>query len=322
MPDLDGAHGFLTVLMPLNVAPCERADLTITSPAHAVRELLAALPTAQHSPVCAASGRQSPFARSGTTHFARFAVLDAPAFNGRERQDAVRASLPGGADPLADPSVDQLSRPYLMFFADFDRQGPAARPDPRAPAQAYLEGLWTEAPELWSALLDHCDAAPGAGSRTARSFGAYMLARRVETTMPFNDYGVGAASPTGGAPPIAAPLALAVAIGLFAAGLARALLGGGVAGWLLAGLLGLSALAGSAAWAIARWGRRSAPWSGGTDLATVLKSLHLQAAFARFVIDHQGASDDALHADFLAFAQAQRPADLEGPTQAPGIVPQ
>lgn len=318
MPDIDGGHGFLTALLPLNIAPCRRTDGTVTSPAHAVRELLASTPTAQHSPACTASGAQSPFARSRTTHFARFAVIDAPAFDGRDRQDALRASLPGGADPLAEPVVDQLARPYLLFFADFDRPSPEpGTPDPQRPLRTYLEGLWTETSELWSALLDHLDAAPAV--RGPQSFAGYVLARRVETTMPFNDYGT--AAPAAGMPPIAIPLAIAALAGLAAGNLMRAVLGSGVLSFVAAALFGAAVLTGVAVWAVGRWGRRPAPWSGGTDLATVLKSLHLQAAFARFAADHQGATADALHHDFLAFVRDFRPTNLTGPTQAPGVVP-
>lgn len=319
MPDVDGGHGFLTALLPLNTAPCLRTDGAVTSPAHAVRELLASLPTAQHSAVFAASGLQSPFARSRTTHFARFAVIDAPAFNGSVRQDAVRASLPGGVDPLAEPAVDRLPRPYLMVFADFDIPPPErGAPDPQRSLRLYLEGLWPETCELWSAVLAHCDAAGEV--RTPQGFAAYVLERRVETTQPFNDYAVvGAAA--GGPPAILVPLALAVAAGVAAAVGVRAVIGSGAVGWTLALVLGAAVSVAVGVLAVVRWGRRSAPWGGGTDLATVLKALHLQAAFARFAIDHQGASAADLHHDFCAFVRTMRPTDLDAPTQAPGVVP-
>ena len=90
MPNIDGPHGFLTALLPLHTEPCPHPKHGgLTSPAHAVREILASLPTAQHSLACTASGQQSPFARSPTTHFARFAVIDDPAFNGRDPHDAI-----------------------------------------------------------------------------------------------------------------------------------------------------------------------------------------------------------------------------------------
>jgi hypothetical protein len=63
----------------------------------------------------------------------------------------------------------------------------------------------------------------------------------------------------------------------------------------------------------------------------VLKALHLQRAFTRFVIDHQmkaadtnsatsAASAQQLYDDFKAFVAANRPDDLAGPTQAPGVI--
>lgn len=318
MPDIDGAHGFLTALLPLNVAPCRRVDGTTTSPAHAIRELLARVPTARHSPVCAASNAQSPFARSAVTHFARFAVIDAPAFNGRARDNAIRVALPGGVDPLTEPRVDGFPRPYLLFCADFDI-GPGAASDPKRAIRTYLESLWQESPELWSAILDHCDAATGVAS-TDR-FAAYVQSCSVETTMPFNDYGVTSAQrPV--APPIAAPLAWGVAAGLITFALARVLvLHTGLAGWLLAILLGVVVLAGVASVLIVCAGRRSTPRAEGTSLAAILKALYLQAAFARFVIAHQRVAPDVLLNDFKAFVAAVRPSDLADPTQAPGVVP-
>jgi hypothetical protein len=317
MPDIDGGHGFLTALLPLNVEPCRRIDGTTTSPAHAVRELLARLPTAQHSPACLANGAQSPFARSSVTHFARFAVIDTPAFNGHARRDAIRASLPGGADPLAEPQIDQFCRPYLLFCADFDVvQSQAQRPE--LSVRTYLESLWMEAPEPWPALLDHCDAATDITDATR--FADYVQRRSVETTMPFNDYNVAPAASRKTGASILQPIAIGVAAGLGTFALFHILLPR--SGWLLAMLCAIVVLAVVADVAIVRKGSVSTPWSAGTDLATVLKALYLQAAFARFAVAHQGVAPDILLSDFRGFLAAMRPSDLAGPTQAPGVVPQ
>lgn len=318
MPDIDGAHGSLTTLLPLNVAPCRRLDGTVTSPAHALRELLARVPTARHSPVCAASNAQSPFARSAVTHFARFAVIDAPAFNGRTRDNAIRVALPGGVDPLTEPPVDRFPRPYLLFCADFDI-GPEAASNPERAIRTYLESLWHESPELWSGILDHCDAATDVAS--ADRFAAYVQSCSVQTTMPFNDYGVTAAQrPI--AHPIAAPLVWGVVAGLITFELVRVLVRHtGQAGGLLAILLGVVVLASVASVLIVRAGRQSTPWAEGTNLTAILKALYLQAVFARFAIAHQNVAPDVLLSDFKVFVATVLPSDLADPTQAPGMVP-
>ena len=305
MPDLDGAHGFLTVLLPLHTEPCARGDDSLTSPVHAVRELLASWPTAQHSRACAGSGLQSPFARSAVTHLARLAVIDQPAFNGRDPRDAVLTALNVGPPLTADPPVDSLQRPYLLFCADFDRDPGAA-----TSVRAYLLDLWSAMAGEWSALLAHCEGwRPGGG---AADFAAYLADCQVETTMPFNDYAV--APPKGGSvPPLLAPagaagLAFLVALLLIhglAAGLPPA------AAWLLGGLAGLAAAV-TAGVAVVGWlARRSSPWTTGLDLRTILKSLELQARFTRFAIDHQGAGAVELQTPFRMFLQQARPDDQD-----------
>ena len=59
----------------------------------------------------------------------------------------------------------------------------------------------------------------------------------------------------------------------------------------------------------------------------MLKSLHIQRAFTRFVIDNQvlaadpdEASAQRLHDAFKAFVAANKPRDLDGPTQSPGVI--
>jgi hypothetical protein len=317
MPDVDGAHGYLTALLPLNIAPCSRIDGTPTSPAHEVRELLARLPTAQHSPACLANAAQSPFARGIMTHFARFAVIDAPAFNGHARRDAIRVALPGGVDPLSEPHVDQLPCPYILFCADFD-VAEALAYEPERAIRAYLESLWAEAPELWSALLDHCDSAKRVTS--GANFAEYVQRRSVETTMPFNDYGI-APTPVANRPgPIIAPATIGVVAGVVIGAVIHILLPG--AGWVLASLVGIIALVVAAGLAIVHMGRISTPWSTGTSLPVMLKALYLQAAFARFAALHQGVASEILLNDFQDFLATARPSDLSGPTQAPGVVPQ
>ena len=315
MPDLDGAHGYLTALLPLHTAPCERDDGTITSPAHAVRELLAGWPTAQHSPACAASGLQSPFAASTSTHLARFAVIDQPAFNGRTPQDAILTAANIGPPLTAEAAVDDLGRPYLLFCADFDRGR-----DAQTAVGDYLEELWASAPAEWAALLRHCEGWREGGR--ALDFARYVSECQVETTMPFNDYAV--ASGRGPAPAaILAPVALAAAAFLVVVASVLAVCGAlpAALAWALALAVGVAAAGATAMLTIDRIARRSSPRVEGLELRTILKALDLQARFTRFALDHQGASASDLQADFRTFLQAARPGDLSSPTQPPGVVP-
>jgi len=312
MPTLDGAHGFLTVLLPLHTAPCRRADGTITSPAHAVRELLATLPTAQHSPACVDCGLQSPFARSPSTHFARLAVIDQPAFNGRDTVDAILSAI-AKTDLLEAKRTDFLARPYLLFCADFDI--PAQGADP---VRGYLADLWLRMPQEWAAILEHCE---GYAANGAAGFVDYLAACQIDTTMPFNDYPV--APGPAGAPPMLAPSAIALVAGL-AAGWLVHLMAGALAPWLdwTLTVLGFAAVGVFALiLAMLWWGQRRSPWTAGVDLPTVLKSLYLQARFTRFAIDHQESSAADLQAAFNAFLAEVRPDDLTGPTQPPGVTP-
>jgi hypothetical protein len=314
MSDLDGAHGFLTVLFPLHTAPCARGDGAITSPAHAVRELLASWPTAQHSPACTASGLQSFFARSLSTHFARLAVIDQPAFNGRTSQDALLTAAQLGPALDVAPAVDDLGRPYLLFCAEFDRGG-----DAQGAVQNYAAELWSCAPDVWSALLQHCEGwGDGVG---AADFARYIQSCQVETTMPFNDYAVA----QGGAPrspTILAPALLAAAVFLAVLVATRWVCAAmpPAAAWVEAVLIALCAAGGAAVVAINAAARRGSPWVDGLDLRTVLKSLDLQARFTRFALDHQSASPSELQADFRAFLEVAQPQNLAEPTQPPGVV--
>jgi hypothetical protein len=314
VPDVDGAHGFLTALLPLHRDPCPHPDHGgLTSPAHAVREVLASLPAAQHSPSCVSAGLQSPFARSPVTHFARFAVIDDPAFNGRDTQDAILTAANVGPDLMSEPAVDVLGRTYLLFCADFDV--PAGSADP---VDDYLRDLWTRMPAEWLAILEHCEGwRTGAG---VEGFAAYIGRCQVETTMPFNDYPVTAGPPA--SEPVRGVLILAGVAGVAAALLTvLAFRGLSIASVIAALAAGVVVAAGVALWTITRRGRRRTPWTPGTDLATILKALHVQAAFTRFAIDQQGAAPAELQAAFRAFLAAERPDDLASPTQPPGVVP-
>ena len=139
MPNIDGGHYFLSTLIPVNLDPVQRSDGSFTAPGHLLREVLASLPTAQQSPAAVRAGFNSPFSRCTRTHFARFAVIDQPMYNGRYGGDALKQAL-RKVNLLAHQPVDSLSRPYLMFTADFD-----ARPnEPDGGLASWAEGCWAK----------------------------------------------------------------------------------------------------------------------------------------------------------------------------------
>lgn len=320
MPNFDGGHYFLTVLIPVRTDPVQdpRSTSSVTSHTHALRERLASLPTALQTWATEKIGLNSPFARDGRTHFARFAVLDNPAYNGRDRRDPIRVALVGPDPVVADP-VDHMDHPYLIFACDFD----AARGDATELA-AYLRGLWSVMEAEWRDILSHChgyDMVDG-----PEGFVRLIAACQVETTMPFNDYWTG--GPQLSAMPLkvlVAPLAvaaLALLLGLLGA-LVAAMMGGGARWWLMLALIGLIGVPATAFLALRQLSARAAepfPTAARSDLPGVLKALYLQQAFTRFAIDQQGKDAASLHAAFGAFLRDRKPGDTAAPTQPRGVV--
>ncbi|NKC32865.1 hypothetical protein [Falsiroseomonas selenitidurans] len=321
MPNFDGGHYFLTALIPVRQDLCAdpRTDATVTSHLHELRAALAALPTALQTPATEAIGLNSPFARSDRTHFARFAVLDDVAFNGRGQRDPIAVSLRLAKPPSEADPVDRLPCSFLILVVDFD-----APDGSDAALDDYLAHLWAVmAPELQE-ILQHCEG--HARLVDAAGFAGLVRACQVETTMPFNDYWTGA-------PPLAplplkrllAPAALgalALGIGLLGA-LVAALTPWHAKPWLLLALAGLVVLPLGLWWAYAAVMAAAAkpfPTAPRSDLPSVLKALYLQQRFTRFAIDTQGATPEALHAAFGDFLAAHRPEDVAAPTQRRGVV--
>jgi hypothetical protein len=309
MPDLDGGHYFLTAILPIdNRGVFEHAGV-ISSPVNLVRDALEALPTALQSPASEEIGVQSPFARSLRTHFARLFVLDQPHFNGRDRADSILATIER-ADLLSPEPVDRLACPYLVFVVDFD-PAPAAAHEPRA----YLEELWGLACDELSSVFRYCYGFDERGD--AAAFASFVMRGQVETTMPFNDYWF--------TPPplpslslwlLAAPPLLAVVIGVLS------VVPGGWPWWggaLLGAALVISAIWADYAWLTAA-GARPFPPAPNSTLRDVLKALYLQQAFARFAARSQGHSAAELRSAFAAFVARERPGEVAGPTQPPGVV--
>jgi hypothetical protein len=320
MPNFDGGHYFLTVLIPVRTDTVQdpRSTSTATSHTHALRDALVALPTALQTPATERIGLNSPFARDGRTHFARFAVIDDAAYNGRDRRDPIRVAL-FGPDPVKADPVDHLPHPYLLFAADFD----AASGD-AAELGSYLRGLWSVMEPEWRSILEHCHGYKAGDG--PEEFVRLITACQLETTMPFNDYWTGGPELT---PlplrPLLAPVAIAAGallLGLLAALLAT-MMGGGTRWWLMLALLGLVALPVTVFIAYRQLTARAGepfPTAARSDLPGVLKALYLQQAFTRFAIDQQGRDPAALHAAFGDFLRTQRPEDTTAPTQQRGVV--
>jgi hypothetical protein len=321
MPNFDGGHYFLTALIPIRSGLCRdpRTDATVTSHLHELRATLAALPTAMQTPATEKIGLNSPFARSTRTHFARFAILDDVAFNGRGQRDPIKVALKLSPQPNVTDPVDRLPCSYLIFVVDFDADdgSEAARDD-------YLAHLWSVMQEELRSILMHCDGHEGLTD--AAGFARLVRACQVETTMPFNDYWQGA-PPLAPMPlkPLLAPAiaaAGALLLGLLGAVVA-ALMGGRAGSWLLLALAGLLALPLALWWAYGRInaaGARPFPTAPHSDLQGVLKALYLQQKFTQLAIDTQGATPAALHAAFGEFLATHRPQDTATPTQKPGVV--
>lgn len=314
MPDIDGGHYYLTALAPVHRDAVQRADGSVTAPSHALREALASLPNVAQSGAGVPTGRPSPFARCRRTHFARFVVIDQPAYNGRDAVDAIVGRL-RKVDLLVAQPIDTMTRPWLLFAADFDLTD-----DTDGGLETYLRGLWElMEPEL-RAVYDHCFGFDGVAS--AADFAGYVRRCRIETTMSFNDYWT---TPSPPFPSLSLALvgavAAGIALGTWLLGLAAAHALGVSGWWSLPALLAGVALGLWGAFRIvARRGGRAFPTAPHSDLKSILKALRLQRDFTRFAIDQQGAPPAALHAAFGAFLAAARPAETDVATQAPGVI--
>jgi hypothetical protein len=309
MPNLDGGHYFFSAVVPIcNVGIVEHEGMK-SSPVHMLRETLETLPTALQSHAAEKIGIQSPFARSRRTHFVRLFVLDQPFYNGRDHADALISAIKG-TDLLAAEPVDSLACPYLMVMIDFDPVDPDGKGEPRA----YFEELWGLMEEELKAIFAY---GYGFSKVTdARSFADFILPCQLETTMPFNDYWVGA-------PPLKAlskaTLAFAPIAGLILPWLALWM---GWGRWPMA--LGLSIILLLLGllfdyWLIMSRGSKPFP-SSDAPLKQVLKSLYLQQAFTRFATEQQGQDAAAVGPAFRAFLHKYAPDDLDNPTQPPGVV--
>ena len=343
MPTYDGGYWFLTALLPISTQYVVRTGGNESSPVELVREALSQLaPAHQSGPTM--NGPDSPFAHDGKTHFARLAVIDNTIFNGRMPTDAILDQ----SDRLLAQPVDELNCPYLMVVIDFD----ARRGDATELCQ-YLEGLWARSAAEIKPVFKHCFGFPREAD--GKGFAEYVMARQIDTTMPFNDYRPDDT-------PLKAPPARVSNSGIFriikcAVFAVYAVLFGvlyllcdrfglifeGPATtsnvwahiwyyiWplafaaeiiLLIALPGLVMAACAFALINARASKRF-PFKPGSDLPSVLKALHLQREFGAFVIAAQNhrLTDAQLQASFAGFVTTHRPDQNGPPTQGAGRIP-
>jgi hypothetical protein len=310
MPTVDGGHYFLTCLIPVETAPAARTDKSMTVPSHLLREELGRLPTAQQSPETVASGRQSPFARCTLTHTLRLAIIDQPAFQGRDRQD-VLLTIAKSEKPLDPRPADSLGRTWLLLAVDFD-----ARPaEPDQGLASWAGGMWAHCEDELKAIFRHC---VGFGAvTTGGDFAAWLGRCQIETWMSFNDYWPHPPDLRGETIPRMVAGGGAVVLGVMA--LFWWLLGWS---WWLVPLLvpALAAGVGAVVWRLWQQGGKPFPAAPHGDLPSVLKALHVQQRFARFVEETQGLPAAGLHARFGAFLAELRPSEIAAPTQKPGVI--
>lgn len=310
MPTVDGGHYFLTCLIPVATGPCARAAGSMTVPSHVLREELARLPLAQQSPETVNSGRQSPFARCRRTHTLRLAVIDQPAFQGRDRQD-VLLTVAKGEKPLEPRPSDSLGRSWLLLSADLD----ARADEPDKGLASWAEGLWALCEPELNAIFRNCIGFDRVSD--GADFAAWLKRCQIETWMSFNDYWPHGPRIRGETPRRLLFGGLATFLGVMA--LFWWWLG--TSWWLLPLALPAAALA-IAAVMLRLWqvGGRPFPAAPHGDLPSVLKALHVQQQFARFAEEAQGLAPAELHARFGVFLARVRPSDIEAPTQPPGVI--
>jgi hypothetical protein len=315
MPNFDAGHYFLTVVVPIRLDSV-LVDGQSHSRRHLIREALAAMPAGEHTAVARGRANPSPFARNRRTHFSRFVALDDVVFNGRVSGDSL-LSLVRRIDPLVPQPVDRLSRPFLIFVVDFDAQSGVD-----SELKSYLTDLWSTMAEELTNVFQHCMYFDSV--KDADTFYAYIKKCQIETTMPFNDYW--AAPPALTDFPV---LTYAVIAGLIIAVPAVDFAAAhfnwttweprtfwGIPIGLVLVAIGVVQLI---AKALTPFPKAPAPAPAG-DLPTVLKSLFLQRAFTKFVIDTQDKDDKALYDAFGGFFADNEPDNPDKPTQPPGVI--
>lgn len=307
MANYDAGHYFLTVMAPLQRDAFVMVDGVRRSVIDHVRHMLATLPTAQQDHFSEESGLMSPFARVPGTHFAHLFVIDTLHYNGRRPSNPI-IDLLENVQLTIPEEVDALPHAYLVLAADFDA------PDGSDDAlRAYTDGLWAHMAAELRMLYRHCD---GFGDvRDAATFFAFVKQGQVHTNLPFNDYWTyepRMPSPTRW---MAAASALMVVLAVMA--LHWGIWPGG--GWSLF-FTTLLALAAVNIAIVARFGLTPFPAAPDSDLPSILKALHVQQSFLQFGIDNLGKGGAELRSAFDAYCETNRPLDVDGPRQKPGVL--
>ena len=294
MASIDGAHYFLTALVPVRREWVTGTHEQTTAPFILLREKLLQMPTAMQTPERTSGGQISNFSRSTSTHFARFAVIDRLGYNGYVAADPVAQSL-----KLQRPieNREELKRPWLLFAAEFD----APSGSPSYDLAVYLRELWEVMHDDLVEIFENCIGFDRTTVTTAADFINYIKRCEIDTTMPFNAYWIDPPK----LPSLSAP-GLLIGAGL------TGVLVGAAAWWLvqrwfpvMAIMLGiLAALAGAVAFIAFRiksFGDKRFQPSPDGDLPTILKALWLQGTFSKFLIKNQLADDTQLYAAFGAY---------------------
>lgn len=314
MASVDGGHYFLTILAPVRREWVKGLHEQTTAPMILLREKLARMPTAMQTPASTASGRISNFSKSSLTHFARFAVIDRLGYNGYVAADPVLTTL-----RLQRPIEhrEELERPYLLFAAEFD----APSGSPVRDLAVYLRELWDVMQKDLVDIFQNCVGFDPDKITTAADFITYIKQCEIDTTMPFNWYWVED-------PKLESLRAGTLLTGAALTGL---VLGGGV-WWVMQDRFPtLSIIVGVLLFLIAAVlyvaidlkavGDKPFPASPDGDLQTVLKALHLQTTFGRFVADYQTASDEKLYNVFGEYLEANKVQEAEPKHPAGKVYP-
>jgi hypothetical protein len=193
----------------------------------------------------------------------------------------------------------------------------------------WLRGVWTKMHVDLDPIFEHCFQYV-VNVRDADSFAAYVMAHRLETTMPFNNYW-----PLGIAPPLptlplgllavtAVIVAAAIGCGLWwLLGLMHLTVGIGYWRWfeiLLVALAGLGAGVYTAYRKVINAGLKPFPMAPNSDLPSILKGLYLQRRLIPQVAELQGKSQQKLFDEMGAFLAAMQVDNMQAPTQEPGTI--
>lgn len=310
MSNYDAGHYFLTVLAPIRQGHPTGTGHADSSHVTALRLDLRALPTARQDGATFDAAQDSPFSRVPGVHFARFFILDQLLYNGRRPTNAVY-NLLMNVDLVEAERVDRFQNAWLVMTIDMD-----APDGSEASLRACSDRLWQGMEPELRRVFGHCLGFDDTTIRDSADWFAYLRRCQVTTTMPFNDYRID--------DPPASPLTryMAVAaLGILALAGAGLWSGWWPFGWASLGLVALVAWVLATSGLILKLGTTPFPAAPDSDLASVLKALHVQRGFSRFAMAWQGADPQTLHRAFGDFIASHAPGNPDTPTQPPGRLP-